>query len=237
MEMKVHKKVKHVYRNLIKPIMFSLRTHKSLEALLHDHFKEWSSLDHQNRTGFEIALKNLAVENPIIFETGTSAYGVDSSRLFNEYVKKFGGRFFSVDINPKASKRLLLGRSHRTTYLISDSVEAIASLSSKYSITKIDFVYLDSWDVDWNDPLPAATHGLAEFKAISKYLLPGSIVLIDDTPNAIEWIPTSSRIQAIKFRETFGSLPGKGALVFNTPNFNHEYEILYHSYNLVLRKK
>lgn len=229
--------VQKVHGNFIKPILYSFRTHRNLDDLLRNHFNNWSSPDHQNRKGFEIALKGLKATNPIIFETGTSAYGVDSSRLFNEFVRKFGGKFFSVDINPKASEKLKIGKSRRTTYLVSDSVSAIEAFSSKFSINTIDFVYLDSWDVDWDDPLPSAKHGLAEFNAISRYLKTGSIILIDDTPNEIDWIPVSSRELALTFLATYGALPGKGALILSNQEINSDYEILYHSYNLVLQKK
>ena len=229
--------VSNIHRNVLKPIIYSFQKHDNLDHLITNHFKTWSALDHQNKAGFEIALSSLTIDNPIIFETGTSAYGVDSSRLFNAYVRKFGGKFFSVDINSKTSKKLFFGRSRRTKYLTSDSVEAINTFSKVHSISQIDFAYLDSWDVDWNDPLPAAKHGLAEFIALAPYLTRNAIILIDDTPSSIDWIPEEFRKQATIFMENYGALPGKGALIFNISNFESDFEILYHSYNLVLRKK
>ncbi len=39
------------------------------------------------------------LKNPIILESGIASAGTNSTYLFNEYVKKYGGFFWSVDIN------------------------------------------------------------------------------------------------------------------------------------------
>jgi hypothetical protein len=45
-----------------------------------------------------------------------------------------------------------------------------------------DVVYLDSFDVDFDNPVPSAVHHLMEFCAIGPALGPKTIVVIDDCP-------------------------------------------------------
>jgi hypothetical protein len=44
----------------------------------------------------------------------------------------------------------------------------------------IDLLYLDSYDVDWNDPHPSALHHLMELCAAMPGLQSGSLVVVDD---------------------------------------------------------
>jgi hypothetical protein len=46
-----------------------------------------------------------------------------------------------------------------------------------------DFLYLDSFDVDFANPQPAAAHHLSELMAALNLLAPGSIVAVDDNQN------------------------------------------------------
>ena len=43
-----------------------------------------------------------------------------------------------------------------------------------------DLLYLDSFDVDFENPLPAAAHHLSELMAALNLLAPGSLVAVDD---------------------------------------------------------
>jgi len=55
---------------------------------------------HLNYLTFKKLFENMEkIKNPIILESGISSAGTQSTYLFNEYVKKYGGRFWSVDIN------------------------------------------------------------------------------------------------------------------------------------------
>jgi hypothetical protein len=44
----------------------------------------------------------------------------------------------------------------------------------------VDLLYLDSFDVDWDDPHPSALHHLHELCAAMPALKPGAIVAVDD---------------------------------------------------------
>ena len=69
-------------------------------------------------------------------------------------------------------------------FVVSDSVEYLSSMN-KADIKELDVVYLDSYDVDLNNPEPSENHGYNEFRSIEKYLKSGCLIAIDDTPKKI----------------------------------------------------
>jgi hypothetical protein len=192
----------------------------------------WSELNHINRIGLTTALNLLKKKPAVIVETGTSAWGTDSTRLWDSYVKSFGGKFFSVDI--RSEPRQLLGDLGPLSFLyVDDSVNFLNNFKH-YSQSKIDLVYLDSFDIDWKNPFPAMQHGLKEFEAVEKYLKIGSIVVIDDTPVNQSFIPESEGNLATSIKTKLGVYPGKGALVLAMIKLQPEkYKVIYHNYNLV----
>lgn len=206
---------------------------RTSNSLVSKHFKTWSQVDHQNREGLRLALELLENRSAIIVETGTSAYGTDSSRLFDGYVSRFGGRFFSVDISTYPSRRLKLQHSSRTEFFVSDSLTFLGSIQKVLKSEVIDFVYLDSWDVDWENPTQCAIHGLSEFKLVQPYLKKGSVLIIDDTPNSLKWIPSEFHDIAIKYEQKYGVLPGKGALIVKELETNSNVRKIWHDYNCV----
>ncbi len=229
-------KVNTRLKTLFWSLLWKLKRSNSVETLVESHFRRWSEPSHQNRKGLQIALMNIHEINATIVETGTSAYGTDSSRLFDSFVRSFGGKFFSVDINTYPSRRLRVAKSKFSKFFVMDSVAFLEQLQDLTGESKIHLFYLDSWDVDWNDPIPSANHGQKEIESIKPFLVPGTILVIDDTPNSINWIPLTDRKSAEKFKKDFGVLPGKGAFhKVVLKNFN--YDVLHHDYNLVLKFK
>lgn len=206
---------------------------RSSDALCAWHFWLFSSPGHLNRAGLALALRCLAHQPARILETGTSAWGTDSTRLWSAYVRRFGGELWSVDLRPDAAERLgYLGpRVHLVT---GDSVEFISDLA-RSNADPFVLVYLDSWDVDWQDPLPAARHGLREWHALQPLLTGGSVIVVDDTPATIARVPDQGVAEAFRFQEEFGVLPGKGALILRDIRDRPDLEVLHHDYNLVLR--
>jgi hypothetical protein len=100
--------------------------------------------------------------------------------------------------------------------------------------TRVDLVYLDSYDLDPVAPTPAAVHGLLELDAIRPALHDGSLLLVDDTPNRVDFFPEPQRAQAARFAERTGLVPGKGMLIDvylgNDPavtKVHHGYQALY----------
>jgi hypothetical protein len=86
--------------------------------LLAYHFSTWSSTDHVNVAGFEAAMGLMADRPQNTLETGTSAWGTDSTRLWDAYVRNFGGEFWSVDLSPAPSKRLRQQVSSQTHLMV-----------------------------------------------------------------------------------------------------------------------
>jgi hypothetical protein len=220
-----------ILNNIIKNIWF--RTRYENQSLTDTHFAFWSSANHPNRRAFEFTIEVLGNKPAKIIETGTAAWGTNSTRLWDAYIRKNGGSLISVDIRPEASARLVKQLSNLTKCEISDSVVFLESNQN----VRADLYFLDSWDVDWANPHESAVHGLAEFEAISEGLRPGNLVLIDDTPVSMEYIPDRNHPEAISYFEIHQVWPGKGALVLRQIQKSDEYEVLFHEYALLFRKK
>lgn len=224
------KLTRYVFISIIKKL--APKKFKSIDTLVFLHFLSWSGLNHINRTGLTIAIKLLNKEPAVIVETGTSAWGTDSTRLWDAYVKSFGGKLFSVDI--RSEPRETLGKLGPSSLLIVDDSVNFLENFNKYCQSKIDLVYLDSFDIDWVNPLPAMEHGLKEFQAVEKYLRVGSVVVIDDTPANQSFIPESEGNLAAKIQMNLDVNLGKGALVLaKIKSQPDRYRVIYHSYNLV----
>lgn len=220
-----------------KYLIYKLRCPKAIQNMIEFHFSYWSEPSHKCKEGFFVALDSIKTKkNPTILETGTSNYGIDSSRLFDIFISRYGGNFISVDIDKNPSRNLKIFRSRRTQYCVSDSIEYLNDLNSKTNISKVDLVYLDSFDVDWANPAPAIWHGYCEFILVNKAIRVGGILFVDDTPSSLLLIDKSNRSAAAQYQQKHGSLPGKGAAIINSLEFLGHYEVLHHSYNLVARK-
>ena len=165
-----------------------------------------------------------------IVETGCSAHGTKSTLLWDKFVNKFGGKVLSVDLNKEAVDSTNIKTSDRTKVTHSNSLDYLPTITDK-----IDFLYLDSYDVDFLDPLPSAEHHLKEFNCIKHLLREGSIVLIDDTPVSPEWLDNGkcSPIYG-KLKSQFDeNMAGKGSLVckelekMGATKIIHQYQILW----------
>lgn len=224
----------HRINTLIWSMIWKTKKFSDVDSLVEAHFARWSDSNHQNREGLNIALRSMDRAEASIVETGTSAYGTDSSRLFDAFVRSFGGKFFSVDINTYPSNRLKFAKSRDTNFFVMDSVDFLNRLEDLTKVKTVSLFYLDSWDVDWANPLASADHGRNEMIAIKSHISRGTILVIDDTPATMKWIPEEGREAAIRFQNEFGVLPGEGAF-FKEVLKDLDFSILYHNYNLVLK--
>ncbi len=214
------------------------RTYRShtfldVEELLEAHFSTWAEPNHINRPGFEAALRRAAGAPQFIVETGTSAWGTDSTRLWDAYVRSFGGEVWSVDLSSKPRARLATQVCERTHLEVDDSVRFLAHLAEIRPFTQVGLCYLDSWDLDWEDPEPAENHGLNEWRAIKPLIGRGSILLIDDSPSSLEWVPTELQARGRELLSRRGYLAGKGALVDQELANDPSCEKIWHGYNSV----
>jgi hypothetical protein len=115
--------------------------------------------------------------------------------------------------------------------IVGDSVSFISQFAG--TLPSIDVCYLDSWDLDWSDPMPSAEHGLAEWHAVRPLVKAGTILVIDDSPADLEWVPPGVRGQAEKFLRVNGFLPGKGALAHREIVSDPRVRVAWHGYNAV----
>lgn len=138
------------------------------------------------RTALELMQKRVV---KVIVETGTSRDGLKnfegdggSSIIFSQYAIDHHAQFFSVDIDQSAlnnasfAVKEILGKTDSNLHFIkSDSIVFLKSFPMA-----IDFLYLDSYDYDINNPKASQNHHLCEIEAAYPHLTPQSIVMIDD---------------------------------------------------------
>ena len=140
------------------------------------------------------------------------------------------GQVLSVDLSKtnvvNASKYI----SNKSKITCNDSLNYLPTLKCP-----IDFVYLDSYDVDFLKPKPSAIHHVKEFNCIKHLLHPESLILIDDTPVSPEWLDNGKCSPIYnKLKPSFNpNMSGKGSLVnielenMNAEKIMHQYQVLW----------
>ncbi len=227
--------IRSIYKNVVKHRRFNLLSQQDTELhqMIERHFGYWSSEHHENRLAFKIALEALEGKPANIVETGTSAWGTDSTRIWDTYIRKFGGNLHSVDIRGAASRALLLQTSRKTRLAVSDSVKFLA----ENPMPETNLYFLDSWDLDFSNPIPAALHGMMEFMAIKDQLKQGTLLFVDDTPTKVILEERNLMKDESEFERLFNCVPGKGALIKKYLDENISYEILHHGWSFLARIK
>lgn len=132
---------------------------------------------------FEL-VESLKLDYYSILETGTCRWTGNwtgdgqSTILFDRFVNCHDGSVISVDIDSNYCQNARTLVSDKTTVINSDSIPYLWNLPRD---KKFDLVYLDSYDVDFNAPHPAALHHVMEFIGIvNKNIHDRTIVVIDD---------------------------------------------------------
>lgn len=164
-------------------IYFFYREQKSNDPVI--NFVQENVVGRRRRT-FTKAI-NLINERNVktIVETGTArggnmAYDGDGgfTIIFGYWSQLHNAELFSIDINPKAVERAhsVVDKFGSVVHLIvDDSVHFLQNFNKQ-----IDFLYLDSYDFEKNNPTPSQLHHLHEIEAAYDKLTPQSIVMIDD---------------------------------------------------------
>ncbi len=189
--------------------------------------------NHPNKKAFVEVLRSFEGSSLRIIETGTSAWGADSTRLWDLYVRYAGGQVKSVDIRTDPSQELQGKLSSNTELVVGDSVEFLRSLEETHE--SADLIYLDSFDVDWGNPDPAEIHGEEEFKIAMRLVRIGGVILIDDTPTLRA--AKQAGIQLIRAKEA--TLPlsrGKGARALRSLETNANFEVFFHDYAVAIKR-
>lgn len=174
-----------------------------------------------------IELLNNSKKSYTFVETGCSAHGTKSTLLWDKFVNLFDGKVISVDLNQRSVEEANRATSDKTNVVCSDSLLFLPTLENS-----IDFLYLDSYDVDFLNPSDSAEHHLKEFNCVRHLLQKGSIVLIDDTPVSAEWLDDgkNNRLYHILKNSDVG---GKGTLVnkelekMGATKMMHQYQVLW----------
>ena len=206
-----------------------------ISDLIDDHFQ--FDPHHICKGTIGLALSLLNNRPALIIETGSSAWGTNSSKLFDLYVRNWGGEFHTVDIRINPLLSLYKESSTLSHFYCDDSVSFLEKWVKNNPGKKADLVYLDSWDLNFKDPIPSAMHGLSEFFAIMPALGKGSILIIDDTPSNflnIDFLPSELKSAAETFHIKYGIMPGKGTLIeiflskqSNAKKVEHSYQLVY----------
>lgn len=117
---------------------------------------------------------------------GQLAIGDDgaSTYLFDDFINYYDGQVISVDINQDNVNHASSMTGDRTNVYCQDSVEFLWNLSPKL---KIDFLYLDSYDFEPDNPVPSQLHHVKELCAVMKNLKKGTIIVVDDHLNTPEF--------------------------------------------------
>ncbi len=121
----------------------------------------------------------------ILVETGRARNGCQncagdgcSTVVFAGWAKDHAASLFSIDIDPVAvaeSKKVVELINPSVQFFVQDSIAFLRGFNQK-----IDFLYLDSYDFDFDDPLPSQLHHLNEIMAVYPHLKKETIVMIDD---------------------------------------------------------
>lgn len=172
------------------------------------------------------------LKNPCILESGIASAGTNSTYLFNEYVRKYGGFFWSVDINQALVNQHQGNMCPATQLICDDSVHFFKNWSSSHIVANV--IYLDSYDLDFYNPTPSAHHGLAEYKSLKPVIKKDTLLLVDDTPLNPYWLDSRGQLyhdMTSYYITHNNTMPGKGMLVLNEiTNANmllHNYQVLY----------
>jgi len=110
-----------------------------------------------------------------------------STLLFDKYAEFHSGSVvFSVNRDPQAVALCRSLVSDRVRIHTGDSIAWLKSLTDDppAGLRQVDLLYLDSYDVDFDDPLPSAIHHLKELVAIAPLLSAGTLVAVDDSPSS-----------------------------------------------------
>lgn len=184
-------------------------------------------------TSFEIIFELLDQKedkNFLIVETGCMrsdhgqlAFGDDgaSTFIFDDFINFYDGEVLSVDINQNNVNHAKSMVSPKTKVECMDSVEFLWNLPSK---KKIDFLYLDSYDFDPENPIPSQLHHVKELCAVMKNLKKGTIIVVDDHLNTPEFA---------SYRSTLAK-GGKAGFIENFMS-NIKAEVLHDGYQIVWR--
>ena len=137
-----------------------------------------------------------------------------STVIFDKYITCRDGTSscHSVDINPTSVAECRKLVSQRVEVSQDDSVHYLSLLSRRFLKESkiVDFLYLDSFDLDMTYWYPSAIHHLKELLAVIRCLDAKTLVVVDDCPLNGSFIPSDGNQISFVAKPSVG---GKGRLV------------------------
>jgi hypothetical protein len=153
----------------------------------------YPQLAHRAET-FKLAFQHLTnlqrpvciVETGCVRNQGTYAGEGQSTVLFDKFSECVPGTLVhTVDINPESTDMCKSLVSSRVQVHTMDSVQFLKNkcrpLIAPYQ--HIDLLYLDSYDVDFDNPHDSAMHHMKELLAASPLISQNTLILLDDSPS------------------------------------------------------
>jgi len=147
---------------------------------------------------------------------------------------EFKGTFRTCDIRINPMIELINKVSTDTKLFCSDSVKFLKNQAISNNKSCNYLIYLDSFDLDYNNPNPSGLHGFKEFLEIIPLLKKGTVLLIDDSPINLEHCPEYAKNDSLRYFNEFGIIPGKGMFIDpiiksfkNIKKVFHKYQIIY----------
>lgn len=132
------------------------------------------------------------VKPSVLVETGTSRGRFDinlpsicgdggGSLIFALWCSRNNAKLYTVDIDPQCINNCklniaALGLSEYVEFVVSDSVEYLQNCELK----ELQFLFLDSYDFESNNPIPSQMHHRKEYTAVKDKLHSNCCILIDD---------------------------------------------------------
>lgn len=157
------------------------------EIFITNYKEKLNNIPERNRgDGFLSIFKELEKKENKIFnivETGSMRPGFtmdgdgQSTKLFDNFVNYYDGQVITVDLDKNTSN---FANTNTTNKTITYNQDSVLFLWNILNLDKVDLFYLDSYDVDFNNPILANIHHFKELVAISKWLKSGVLVAVDD---------------------------------------------------------
>ncbi|WP_144880144.1 O-methyltransferase [Gluconacetobacter diazotrophicus] len=136
--------------------------------------------------GFSVLFEHLSRhDRPFILETGCLRIPNNwegdgqSTFQFDWYARENSGTVITIDLNRESIESARRACSNVTNTILNDSVSALNALSSLTS-SPASLIYLDSFDLDPNNPMPSAIHHAKEMMAARHLIGPGTLICVDD---------------------------------------------------------
>jgi len=125
------------------------------------------------------------VETGCVRLAGNWAGDGGSTILFDKYAEFHAGTVVhTVDVDQQATSLCRTLVSERVTIHTADSVAFLKKFADAppKDFPALDLLYLDSFDLNYDDVFPSAFHHMKELTAVGTMIRPKTLVVVDDSP-------------------------------------------------------